>query len=139
MDAGIRKILREVLNEHAAETIIVEPVGYVFSVHDKAHRWERAWKLANHTGVTLKIAVDVDEANDSMVRIRVGQQSVTSVVPPWVEHHRTKQMVDPETDARERRDFYARLFDVVGKAVTSQRGSNVERPYIGSEGGHFGQ
>ncbi len=131
MDAGIRKILREVLNEHDAETIIVEPVGYVFTVHDKAHRWERAWKLANHTGVTLKISIDVDEANDSMVRVRVGQQSVTKVVPPWVEHNRKRERIDPATDANERREFYQGVFVMVGEQVGSQRNVRFDRPYIG--------
>ncbi len=133
MDAGIRKILREVINEHDAETIIVEPVGYVFTVHDKGHRWERAWKLANHTGVTLKVSIDVDEANDAVVRIRVGQQGIVSSVPPWVEHHRRRERVTPETDASERRDFYSQLFRTVADAVATQRNVKLDRPYISAE------
>jgi hypothetical protein len=132
LDGGIRELLRRVLNEADSETIIVEPVGYVYTVHDKAHRWERAWKLANHTGVTLKIAVDVDEANDASVRVRVGQQTVTQATPPWVEHHQRRERVEPATDARERSEFYASLLTMVTTAVGDQRHVAL-RPYIGMD------
>ena len=132
MDAGIRKVLREVLNESDAETIIVEPVGYVYTIHDKAHRWERAWKLANHTGVTLKISVDVEEDNDSEIRIRVGQVTVTTATPPWVEHNKRRERVTPEVDAAERREFYANLFQIIGQSVAGQRHMQVNQ-YIGAD------
>jgi len=133
LDGGIRDLLRQVIKAADGETIIVEPVGYVYTVHDHTHRWERAWKLANHTGVTLKISVDVDETNDSLVRIRVGQQTITRVVPPWVERNSRHQHVEAQTDVRERSDFYGALLRQIADAVGQQRQVAMQRPYIGSD------
>lgn len=133
LDGGIRELLKRALISADAETIIVEPVGYVNTVHDHGHRWERAWKLANHTGVTLKVAVDVDESNDTLVRIRVGQTTVTRVVPPWVERNSRRQQVEANTDARERAEFYNDLLRQVSEAIALYRQSTLDRPYIGGD------
>ena len=133
LDGGIRELLRRVINEADSETIIVEPVGYVYTVHDKGHRWERAWKLANHTGVTLKVAVDVDESDDSLVRVRVGQNTVTQSVPPWVERNVKRERVDADTDSRERAEFYSQMLQVIGEAVARDRMLASDRPYIGAD------
>ncbi len=121
MDLGLRKILREVLDRHDAETIVVEPICYVFRAGNREHAWERTWTLANHAGITLRISIGVVESADAVVRVRVGERTLEEVVPPWVEHHRRREGLDPHTDLQERREFYIHLFDVIGEAVGQQR------------------
>ena len=112
------------------ETLIVDPIGYIYAVHDQAHRWERAWKLANHTGLTLKAAIDVDEEQDGVVRLRVGQRTVNHVVPPWVGHHQQHELVSPEVDASEREAFYRAVIEQLSNAVAEERAGQGQRPYF---------
>ena len=133
IDPRVRQILDYVRAKDGSETVIVEPIGYVFSVTDKAHRWERAWKLADHTGVTLKVSIDVDEALDSVVRLRVGQRDITRLIPPWVESHAGGHEPSAEQDANDRAAFYERLCQIISDSVIAYRQAQGLRGYIGSD------
>jgi hypothetical protein len=133
IDSRIRQILTQLVNESDGETLIVEPVGYVYGMTDKSHRWERSWKLANSTGVTVKVSVDVDESQDTVVRVRVGGRVVDQMVPPWIQHHMNGVMVPPEQEASERNEFYLHICDQVAAALVQYRQQSAagQRPYIG--------
>jgi len=132
IDERMRSVVEKLMQAEDGEQLIVDPVGYIYGIADKSHRWERSWKVANHTGVTLKAAIDVDEDKDSVVRLRVGQRTLNEIVPPWVEHHQKRELVSPERDDSERGAFYTSVCDQLTEALMSERRGQTERPYFGT-------
>jgi hypothetical protein len=118
LDEGIRGMLGQALR--GDETLVVEPILYVFTVF-RTHLWERSWKLVNPGGGVLKVSVDVDEANDAEVRMRLGKRTIMSAVPPWIERRYNPHRF--ANDAQSRREFYALLLSSVQEAVDLQRQS----------------
>ena len=47
-----------------------------------ARRWDRTWKIYDHTGVIVQVAVEVHEGRDPEVDIKVGRTLVGRGVPP---------------------------------------------------------
>jgi hypothetical protein len=132
IDERMRSVVEKLIIPDEGEQLIIDPVGYLYGMADKSHRWERSWKIANHTGVTIKAAIDVDEAKDNAVRLRVGQRTINEVVPPWVEHHEKRELVAPERDESERSAFYTALCDQLTEALMIERRGQSQRPYFGS-------
>jgi hypothetical protein len=132
IDAHMRGVVGSLMTPGDGESLIVDPVGYIYGISDKSHRWERSWKLANHTGVTLKAAIDVDESRDNVVRLRVGQRTINEVMPPWVRHHQKHELVPPGTDDAERTEFYSAICDQLSQALGAERQGQAQRPYFGS-------
>ena len=66
----------------SGESVIVDES--VRLAHDPARkaRWERSWRIVEHTGLVLKVTVHVCEDNDSLVHVRVGTEMVADGVPP---------------------------------------------------------
>jgi hypothetical protein len=132
IDARMRSVVEKLILREDGEQLIIDPVGYIYNLSDKSHRWERSWKIANHTGVGGKAAIDVDEAKDSVVRLRVGQRTVNEVIPPWVGHHEKRELVPPSADEAERIAFYNAICDQLTNALMAERQGQSERPYFGS-------
>jgi hypothetical protein len=132
IDERMRSVVEKLTQPEDGEQLIVDPVGYIYGMADKSHRWERSWKIANHTGVTLKAAIDVDESRDGVVRLRVGQRTINEVVPPWVEHHQKQELIPPERDDAERSAFYSAICDQLTEALTNERRVQSDRPYFGA-------
>jgi hypothetical protein len=132
IDEKMREAMGSIQSSDEGETLVVDPIAYVYSGFDQSHRWERAWKIVNHTGVKIKVAVDVDESKDYVVRLRVGQKTVNQVIPPWVGHHEKREWTDPATDQRERTEFYGEVCGQLSEAILATHRDFTDRPYYGS-------
>jgi hypothetical protein len=84
---------------------------------DGARQWEMSWKLASPAGVRLRISLIVEEADDSIVLVRLDRSVVASGTPPWIEARRRGQELSKQADAEQRRMFYAFIVDFLAKAL----------------------
>ena len=125
LDERVRALLAGQITQSGLEELGEERVHLV-KANDGARRWDRSWKLFDHTGVTLKVTISVAEADDTLAIIRMGQSVLMQMVPPWIDRRINRVDVSPEQDAEERQIFYERIFDRVSDAVAKERSSDDE-------------
>jgi len=104
-----------------SESLVVEPVTLLYYGLDRMRRWERSWKLVDHTGVAIKVSIEVDEPTDPEVSVRVANNVVAKGVPPWIEHRRRNEEVPEPLDASERQQFYEFLVQHITEGVRRER------------------
>lgn len=104
LDAFIEQQLLAVARPH--EQFVRE--GDVKIIFDRLRnrRFERSWKLIDHTGLVIQVTLYVTESDDATVCLKVGAHLIAQGVPPWIERRRRGQQVSAEVDAAERRLFY---------------------------------
>lgn len=90
-------------------------------------RWERSWKLVESTGLVLKVSINVDEREDALVSVRVGNELVAQGVPPWIARRHTGEILDPDVDRLRRELFYKFLEENISDAVVRVR-EQVDNP-----------
>ncbi len=91
------------------EVIFEDRTVNVVRQSDGSRRWERGWRIGDRTGLTSKVLVCVDEADDSLVLLVVDDNVVAVAVPPWITRRRANQAVPPVLDASDRSQFYGFL------------------------------
>lgn len=116
VDADIRQLLLAGLRADQAR-LVTDPVYLVFIGCDRRRAWERAWKLVDHAGRSLRIALRVEECADAEVEIRVNAESVDRLTPPWIVQRLHGAMPPPEVDAQRRKDFNRRLLGVIHRGI----------------------
>jgi len=84
--------------------LVVDPVRLAVSPA-LGRRWQRSWKLVDHSGVLNRVTIEVDESDDADVRARVDHKMIGHSVPPWIERRRQGLDVTAEVDAEQRRGF----------------------------------
>lgn len=82
-----------------------------------ARYWEMTWKLASHSGVRMRIALRVEEKDDAMVHVRVGEEVLASGMPPWIEARRQGRQLTEEEDREQRVQFYTFLEEYLTEAI----------------------
>jgi len=127
LDEAIRKLLGRTV--HNGESVLVDES--VRLAHDPARkaRWERSWRIVEHTGLVLKVTVHVSEDNDSLVHVKVGTEMVADGVPPWIARRREGQEVEAAIDASQRQLFYAFLEENISAAVLRFRARGDRVPW----------
>jgi hypothetical protein len=113
----IQDIVTGYRSELGTDRLIADPVHLVFLGPERARVWERSWKLVDHTGWSLRVALEVDELRDTEVAVRVGRNVVARMTPPWIEARRRGEVVEPEVDAEQRAGFYRGLATAVASAI----------------------
>lgn len=103
------------------ERFVREPQVSIYPDRTGARRYERAWKIVDHTGVRLVVAVFVSGEEDVMVRVRVGGTLVAEGIPPWIERRAQGIEVSAATDRTQRSLFYGFLERHIRDAVRSER------------------
>lgn len=98
-------------------TVLADPPRLAFIGRDRAHAWERSWKLGDHTGVHVWVALAVEEAHDDAVVVRVNGAEVDRVVPPWIDARRRREYLAMAEHEARRRAFYGRVLSVIGREV----------------------
>lgn len=84
---------------------------------DGARHWEMSWKLASATGIRLRITLLVEEQDDSVLLVRVGDEVVASGTPPWIEARQRGQVLGEEEDQAQRLEFYSFLDNYLTSSV----------------------
>ncbi len=127
LDEAIRRLLGRAAR--GGESVIVDES--VRLAHDPARkaRWERSWRIVEHTGLVLKVTVHVSEDNDSLVHVRVGTEMVADGVPPWIARRREGQEVEAAIDISQRNLFYRFLEENISSAVIRFRARGDRAPW----------
>jgi hypothetical protein len=113
----IQEIVTGYRSELGTDTLVADPVSLVFLGPERARVWERSWKLVDHTGWNLRVALEVDEVRDTEVAVRVGRNVVARMTPPWIDARRRGEVVAPDVDAEQRAEFYRGIASAVTSAI----------------------
>jgi hypothetical protein len=122
LDSPVRDILANLA--HSGERVLSDQE--VTLVHDQSRRprWERSWRLVDHTGVIVKITCVVTDDDDAVVRVRVGSDEVVRAVPPWIERRRRGLQTTEEVDSSQRRIFYRFIEENIAATAERKRRAN---------------
>lgn len=103
LGGGVVGVLERLRGPRADLEVTSEPLHLVISTTPRARQWQRAWKLSNHTGTAISLAISVDEERDAEVVLRVDSEAIGRIVPPWIAE-RSRQL-SPELDSQWRKAF----------------------------------
>lgn len=93
------------------DQVAAEPLRVVHPMAGGARHWDRTWKMFDHTGVIVQVAVEVHEGRDPEVDVKVGRTLVGREIPPWIARRREGLApLPPDQDAAERERFYDALW-----------------------------
>jgi hypothetical protein len=116
VDADIRQLLLAELRDDRVR-LVTDPVYLAFIGCDRRRAWERAWKLLDHSGQSLRISLLVEECADAEVAVRVNAEIVDRITPPWIVQRLHGAMPPPEVDAQRRKDFNRRLLGIIHRGM----------------------
>ncbi len=103
------------------ERFVREPLVSTFPERTGIRRYERTWKLVDHTGVRLVVALFVRGEEDVTVRVRVGATVAAEGIPPWIERRLQGTEVGAATDRSQRDLFYGFLQKHILEGVRRER------------------
>lgn len=117
MDDDIRAMMEAISSEYR-QVLVVDPVRFVLVGVGRVRTWERAWKVCAHIGVSLRVAIAIEESQPQVVHGRVNSRSVVELsVPPAEE----LDALEPPQAAAAFRDLHATLFLSIARAVDRWR------------------
>ena len=116
----VQEIVKGYRSELGTDRLISDPVHLVHLGPERLRIWERSWKLIDHTGWGLRVALEVDEARDTEVAVRVGRNIVTRVTPPWIQARLRGEPLSAEEDAAQREQFYRSLTETLATAIEAE-------------------
>ena len=119
IDRDIRTLLARAARP--GETVIADDAARLAHDFRRNARWERSWRLIESTGPILNVTLHVAQDDDSLVRVRVGTETVADGVPPWIARRRDGQDVEAAIDISQRRLFYRYLEETISEAVARFR------------------
>jgi hypothetical protein len=108
------------------ETVKAEPEVKVIFDHKRRRRYERSWKLIEPTGISLKVALTVNEdEDDALVDVRVNSNVIARGVPPWIARRRAGLGVGGQVDKDQRELFHRFFINHIAEEVAAQRSSEA--------------
>lgn len=115
LDKDVRQLLADAA--HPGEDVLTD--GFVQLTRDKLRRgrWERSWRIVDHTGLVLKVGIYTDEGDDSLVHVRVGDRLVAEGVPPWIASRQEGDESTPPVEISRRQEFYSSLQESIAAAL----------------------
>jgi hypothetical protein len=113
LDVNVRRLLSGAAGR--GESVIADETVHVARDFNRKARWEQSWRLVDHTGLILKVTIQVMEENDTLVRVHVGSGVIADGVPPWIV--RRTESSDMATDVEQRQKFYQWLDESIFMAV----------------------
>jgi hypothetical protein len=121
LDGEIWRMLLAQTHDQAGGQLVSDPVALTFVGIDRQRAWERAWNLTLQSGDHRRVAIAVEEANDSEVVVKVGSNVVDRLTPPWIVHRRQGERVPDEQDAQERIAFNQRVLDAMQRGLVREQ------------------
>jgi hypothetical protein len=119
LDKNIRTLLARTVRP--GESVIVDDVVRLKHDHWRQARWERSWRIVEHTGPVLAVTVQMSEEDESRVHVRVGAEMVADSVPPWIARRSQGVEVEAAIDISQRQLFYQMLEDNISAAIVRFR------------------
>ncbi|HEY8754829.1 MAG TPA: hypothetical protein VIN65_00540 [Candidatus Dormibacteraeota bacterium] len=101
----------------ANEHLLRDTEVTVGRAEDGSRSWEMSWKLASPSGIRLRIKLAVEEKDDSLLLVRLGDDVLASGVPPWIEARRLGRQLTEDEDREQRSGFYAFLEEYLSTAI----------------------
>jgi hypothetical protein len=69
------------------QALVLDPVHFgLVGVH-RVRTWERAWKICENLGPTLRVAIVIEESEPGIVEARINARPVLRLLVPWHESH----------------------------------------------------
>jgi len=121
IDGDVWRLLLKELTDGTGGQLVADPVTLIFVGIGRQRAWERSWRLDSHVGIARRVSIMVEEADDTMVTVKVGGNTVEQMVPPWIQHRIRGETVPPEVDRKEREEFYQRVLDSVERGLGRER------------------
>jgi hypothetical protein len=104
------------------ESVKTESAVKVIFDHKRRRRWERSWKLIEPTGISLKVALTVNEdEDDALIDVRVNSNVIARGVPPWIARRRAGLGVGGQVDKDQRELFHRFFINHIAEEVAAQR------------------
>jgi hypothetical protein len=119
LDKDIRTLLARTVRP--GESVIVDDAVRLKHDHWRQARWERSWRIVEHTGPVLAVTVQMSEDDESRVHVRVGAEMVADSVPPWIARRSQGVEVEAAIDISQRQLFYQMLEDNISAAIVRFR------------------
>jgi hypothetical protein len=123
VDADLRQLLLSEAASGEGTQLLTDPVYPVFIGRDRRRAWERAWKLVDASGRSLRVSLLVEECADAEVGIRVNSTIVGRLTPPWIVQRLHGAEPPPEIDLQRRKDFNRHLCGLVRRGIHRERPS----------------
>jgi hypothetical protein len=115
LDASLRTLLANAAGD--GESIVADEHVQLVRDHTREARWERGWRLVDHTGLVLKVTLFVNDDDDSVVNIRLGEVIIASGTPPWIANRSQDAVHDTTIDVAQRHAFYRSIETLVADAL----------------------
>jgi hypothetical protein len=121
LEPAVLQLLQSLCRPGSNDQVAAEPLRVVHPTSGGARRWDRSWKIFDHTGVIVQVVVEVDESRDPEVVVKVGRNQVGQGVPPWIARRRQGlPALPPAQDAEERERFYASLWEAAPARIYAE-------------------
>lgn len=118
------EVIQDIVNSYRAQLgtdrLVADPVHLDFLGPERRRVWERSWKLVAHTGWSLRVSLEVDEARDTEVAVRVGRNIVARATPPWIAARLRGERLPAAEDAEQRREFYRSLTETMRNEIEAE-------------------
>lgn len=98
LDGRVVEILGRAAAGNREASLVNHPVRLVNTPGGRERRWQRTWNLVDNTGVVSRVAIEVDESDDTVVMTSVGSSRIGRGTPPWI-GSRDGSEADPERRA----------------------------------------
>lgn len=69
------------------QALVLDPVHFALVGPRRVRTWERAWKICDSLGQTLRVATAIEEAEPGIVEARINARPVLRLLVPWHESH----------------------------------------------------
>ena len=119
LDAEVRALLNGHLRR--TESVVADGQVHLIRYHNRHERWERSWRIVDHTGLVLKVTIYVDNSGDeAVIHVSVGDALVAAVVPPWIADRRAGEAVAGTIDIARRQRFNKSLVAAIASGITPE-------------------
>ena len=108
LDQRVVSILGRAAARNGTASLVNHPVRLVNAPGGRARRWQRSWNLVDNTGIVSRVAIEVDESDDTVVMTSVGSSRIGRGTPPWIGRRE-----GGETDPQRRAAFV----DAIGRSI----------------------
>jgi hypothetical protein len=115
LDKDVRTLLARTVSP--GESLIADDAVRLAHDHWRQARWERSWRIVDHTGPVLAVSVHLYEDDQSRVYVKVGAEMVADGVPPWIARRTQGVEVEAAIDISQRQMFYQLLEENISAAV----------------------
>jgi hypothetical protein len=123
LDADIRALLEARREGAPGLKVQPQPLHLVLLRLPTSRAWARVWTLSDHTGTLLKVGIEVNENDDTIVVATVDGNPVAKDVPPWISDRGTP--ISDDAVQKRRDQFRVRLVEALVTAAESKY-----RPWI---------